>query len=103
MKGIDGKLGEMKIHLKLDSKLAKHIIYQLNPRYNKKVKVEIYRMLEYGIIALVAESKWISLMVIQDIKTCGIIIYVDFWNLNDSFLHDPFPTPFTYLVLKNVG
>jgi hypothetical protein len=23
--------------------------------------------------------------------------------LNDSFLHDPFPTPFTYEVLENVG
>jgi hypothetical protein len=33
----------------------------------------------------------------------GIRICVDLRKLNDSFLHDPFPTPFTYEVLDNVG
>jgi hypothetical protein len=33
----------------------------------------------------------------------GIRISVDMRKLNDSFLHDPFPTPFTYEVLGDVG
>jgi hypothetical protein len=42
-------------------------------------------------------------MVVQDKKTWGINICVDLRNLNDAFLHDPFPTPFIDEVLENVG
>jgi hypothetical protein len=59
------------------------------------VKCEIDRMLDAGIIELVKESEWINPMVVQYKKTGGIRIYVDLRNLNDVFLHDPFPTPFT--------
>lgn len=41
-------------------------------------------------------------MVIQDKKTCGIIICVNLRKLNDAFLHDRFPTSFTDEVLENV-
>jgi hypothetical protein len=40
----------------------------LNPIYKQKVKDEIDRMLEAGIIEPVEESKWISPMVVQDKK-----------------------------------
>jgi hypothetical protein len=33
----------------------------------------------------------------------GIMICVDLRKLNDTFLHDPFPTPFMNEVLENVG
>jgi hypothetical protein len=36
-------------------------------------------------------------------KQGGIRICVDLRKLNDACLHDPFPTPFTYEVLENVG
>ena len=43
-------------------------------------------------------------MVVQDKKTKGEIrIYVDRRNLNNAYVHDPFPTPFTDKVLDNVG
>jgi hypothetical protein len=42
-------------------------------------------------------------MVVQEKKQGGIRISIDMRRLNDSFLHDPFPTPFTYEVLENVG
>jgi hypothetical protein len=103
MKGIVGELGEMRIPLKPDAKPVKQRPYRLNPVYKKKVKEEIDRMLEAGIIEPVTESEWISLMVIQDKKMGGIRICVDLWKLNDAFLHDPFPTPFTDEVLENVG
>jgi hypothetical protein len=36
-------------------------------------------------------------------KRGGIMICVYLRKLNDACLHDPFPTPFTYEVLENVG
>jgi hypothetical protein len=42
-------------------------------------------------------------MVVQENTQGGIRIYVDLRNLNEFCLHDPFPTPFTYEILENVG
>jgi hypothetical protein len=60
-------------------------------------------MIEAGIIEPVEELEWISPMVVQDKKQGGIRICIDLRKLNDACLHDPFPTPFTYEVLENVG
>jgi hypothetical protein len=103
MKGIKGPMGEMKIPLKLDARPVKKIPYKLNPKYKQKLKIELNKMLEAGIIEPVEESEWISPMVGQDKKTRDIKIYVDLKKLNDSCLHDPLPTPFTDEVLDNVG
>ena len=103
MKGIKGPMGEMKIPWKPDERLVKQIPYILNPKYKEKMKIELDRMMEAGIIELVEESEWISPMVVQDKKIGEIWICVDLRNLNDACLHDPFPTPFTDEVLDNVG
>jgi hypothetical protein len=42
-------------------------------------------------------------MVVQDKKSREIGICVDLRKLNDAFLYNPFPTPFTDEVLDNVG
>jgi hypothetical protein len=42
-------------------------------------------------------------MVVQDKKTWCIRICIDLRKLNDAFLHDPFPMPFTDEVLENIG
>ena len=61
-------------------------------------------MLDAGIIDPIEESEWINPIVIQDKKTIGEVrIYVDLRKLNDAFLHDPFPTPFTNELLDSVG
>jgi hypothetical protein len=60
-------------------------------------------MLEAGTIEPIEESEWISPMVVQEKKQGGIRICVDLRKLNDSCLHDLFPTPFTDEVLENVG
>jgi hypothetical protein len=75
----------------------------LNPVYKKKVKYEIDRMLEGGIIEPITESEWNSLMVVEDKKTRKIRICVDLRKLNNAFLHDPFPTLFIDEELENVG
>jgi hypothetical protein len=57
-------------------------------------------MMEADIIEPVEESKWISHMVVQENKQGGIRICVDLRKINDSCLHDPFPTPFINEVLR---
>jgi hypothetical protein len=52
-------------------------------------------MLEAGVIEPIEELEWISPMVVQEKNQGGIRICVDLRKLNDAFLHDPFPTPFT--------
>ena len=60
-------------------------------------------MLASGIIEPVEESEWVIPMVVQEKNQGGIRICVNLMKLNDSCLHDPFPTPFTDEVLENVG
>jgi hypothetical protein len=103
MKGIKGPMGEMRIPLKPYTILVKQRPYRLNPKYKEKVKIELDKMLEVGIIELVEESEWISPMVVQHKKTRETRICVDLRKLNDACFHDPFPTPFTNEVLENVG
>jgi hypothetical protein len=56
IKGIKGPMGDMRIHLKLDARLVKQRPYRLNPKYKEKVKIELDKMLEVGIIEPVEES-----------------------------------------------
>jgi hypothetical protein len=57
MKGIKGPMGEMRIPLKPDSRPVNQRPYILNPKYKEKVKIELDKMLEAGIIEHVEESK----------------------------------------------
>jgi hypothetical protein len=93
----------MRIPSKLGAKPFKKRPYRLNSIYKEKVNIEPNRMLEARIIEPVKELEWIIPMVVQYKKTGEIRIYVDLKKLNDSCLHDPFPTPFTDEVLDNVG
>jgi hypothetical protein len=103
MNGLTIELGEIKIPLKLESIPIRQRPYRLNPIYKGKVKEEINKMLEVGVIEHVEEIEWISPMVVHEKKKGGIKISVDLRKLNDSFIHDPFPTPFTNEFLENVG
>jgi hypothetical protein len=89
--------------LKTEAIPIRQIPYRLNPIYKEKVKEKIDNMLEAGVIEPFEESKWINPMVVQEKKQGGIRIFLDLRKLNDAFLHDPFPTPFTNEVLDNVG
>ena len=92
----------MKIPLNLDAKRVKQRPYILNPRYKEKVKTYLERMLHAGIIVPVEESKWIIPIFVQDKKIGEVRIYVD-KKLNDAYMHDLFPRPFTDEVLEGVG
>lgn len=42
-------------------------------------------------------------MVIQNKKTREIRICVNLWKMNNAYVNNPFPTPFTYEILENMG
>ena len=72
--------------------------------YKEKVKAELDRMLNEGIIEPVEESEWIIPIVIQDKKTTGEVrICVDLRKLYDACLDNPFSTPFIYELLESTG
>jgi hypothetical protein len=103
MKWVAGEVGEMKIPLRLDDRTIRKRPYSLNPIYKQKVKEEIDKMLEVGIIEPIEESEWIVPMVVQKKKQGGIRICVDLRKFNEIFMHDPFPNPFIDDILENVG
>lgn len=56
LRGIKGDIGEMQIILKPDARPVKHRPYHLNPRVKEKVKAEIDKMLQAGLIFPVEEA-----------------------------------------------
>jgi hypothetical protein len=69
----------------------------------EKVKREIDKMLEAGLIFSLEEAEWVSPIVIQRKKgTEDTRVYVDYISLNSPCVHDPSPTPFTDEVLEQV-
>jgi len=104
LKGIVGNLGMMNITLKPDVKPVKYRPYHMNLKYKENVHVELDRMLAAGIIESVEESNSVIPIIVQKKNKKGEIrICMDLWKLNDTCIHDPFPTPFTDEVFKNIG
>jgi hypothetical protein len=104
LKGIKGVMVEMKIELKLGSKPVRHRPYCLNHRVKEKVKREIDKMLEAGLIFAMEEEEWVNPIVIKRKKcTEDIRVFVDYKILNYACVHDPFPTHFTDQVLEQVA
>lgn len=85
LKTIVGNLGVMKITLKPDVRPMKKIPYHLNPKYKEKVRKELDKMLEAGIIELVEEPDWVSPMVVKEKKQQGEIkICIDLRKIHDA-------------------
>jgi len=64
LKGIVGDLSVIKITLKPDVKPVKQRPYLINPKYKDKMRKELDKMLETGIIEPVQEFDWVSPMVV---------------------------------------
>jgi hypothetical protein len=67
----------------------------------EKVKRELYKLLEARLPFPVEEAEWVSPIVIEINKgTYEIRVCVYYKILNSTFVHNPFPTPFTDEVLE---
>ncbi|KAL3682257.1 hypothetical protein R1sor_000279 [Riccia sorocarpa] len=78
--------------------------YRMNPRYAQKVKEELDKLLECNFIYPVQETEWASPILVVPKKDTGKIrVCVDFRSLNQRTIPDPFPIPFTDLLLDEVA
>ena len=90
----------------------------LNPKMKEVVRNEILKLLEAGIIYLVADSQWVShvhcvpkkggITVVPNDKNelipqrivTGYRMVIDFRKLNKATRKDHYPLPFIYLMLE---
>lgn len=104
MKGIIEDLGMMKITLNPNAEPVKQRPYHLEPKYKEKVHLDLDKIIIASNIELVEELDWVRPMVVQEKKQKDEIkICMDLKKLNDTCVHDPFPTPIMDEVLENVG
>jgi hypothetical protein len=77
---------------------------RMKPSLKDIVKEEIQKLLNFGFIYPIFDSKWVSPLVVVPKKVTGKwIICVDFWELNKATLKDYFPLPFIDQVLDTLS
>ena len=103
LKGIDPRVCQHKIPLKMDARPVRMQRYRMNPNYAKRVKEEIDALLKAGFIAEVESSDCIFPIVVVPKKNGKLRICVDFRKLNEQTIKDPFPIPFTDTMLDQVA
>ena len=93
-KGIDPRICQHKIPLKMDAKPVRMQRYRMNPNYAKRVKEETDALLKARFIIEVESSDWLFPIVVVPKKNGKLRICVDFRKLNEQTVKDPFPIPF---------
>ncbi|MCO5594534.1 hypothetical protein L7F22_048566 [Adiantum nelumboides] len=103
LKGVDPEVCQHTIPLKSNARLVCLQRYRMNPNYAKKVKKEIYNLLKSGFITKVASSDWLFPIVIVPKKNGKLRVCVDYRKLNAHTIKDPFPLPFTDMMLDEIA
>ena len=103
LKGVDPKVCQHRIPLIPDAKPIRLQCYRMNPNYAKKVKEEIDNLLKAGFIAEVESSDWLFPIVVVPKKNGKLRVCVDYRKLNAQTVKDPFPLPFTDMMLDEVA
>ncbi|KAL3686421.1 hypothetical protein R1sor_008995 [Riccia sorocarpa] len=101
--GVHPSRCQHRIPLRADARpyLAKP--YRLNPQFGVLVRKELDKLLECNFIYPSEESEWASPILVVPKKDTGKIrICVDFRVLNQQTIPDPFPIPFTDMLLDEV-
>ena len=80
LKGIDPRVCQHRIPLKMDARPVRMQRYRMNPNYAAKVKEEINALLKAGFIAEVESSDWLFPIVVVSKKNGKLRICVDFRN-----------------------
>ncbi|MCO5550293.1 hypothetical protein L7F22_003775 [Adiantum nelumboides] len=74
----------------------------MNPNYAKKVKEEIDNLMKTGFITEVESSDWLFPIVVVPKKNGKLRVCVDYRKLNAQTIKDPFPLPFTDMMLDEI-
>ncbi|MCO5566994.1 hypothetical protein L7F22_020677 [Adiantum nelumboides] len=75
----------------------------MNPNYAKKVKEEIDNLLKAWFITQVESSDWLFSIVVVPKKNGKLRVCVDYRKLNAQTIENPFPLPFTDMILDEIA
>ena len=121
IKGISPLICTHRIHLEEDVKPSRKPQRRLNPIMKEVVKKEVLKLLDVGVIYLIADSKWVSptqvvpkksrITVVENENneliptrvTSGWRVCIDYRKLNASTRKDHFPLPFVDQMLERVA
>ena len=82
-------------HLIVDPKIKpmKQKLCKMHPKVALLIKVELQKMLEEKFIWPIDYPEWVSNIFPIGKASRGILIYLEFWDLNLAFPKDDFPLP----------
>ncbi|MCO5589255.1 hypothetical protein L7F22_043221 [Adiantum nelumboides] len=103
LKEVDPEVCQHRIPLKPNAIPIRQQRYKMNPNYAKKVKEEIDNLLKAGFITKVESSDWLFTIVIVPKKDGKLRVCVDYRKLNSQTIKDPFPLPFTDMMLDEIA
>ena len=121
IKGINPLICTHRIHLEEDVKPSRQPQRRLNPVMKEVVKIEVLKLLDVGVIYLIADSKWVSPTQVVPKKsgvtvvaneyneliptwvTTGWSVCIDYRKLNVGTRKDHFPLPFVDQMLERVA
>ena len=103
IKCIDPKFYQHHIQLQEDANPVKQQRYTMNTKYALQVKEEIDKLLKVWFIKPIAKAAWLSLIVVLPKKNGKLHICMDYHKLNTATVNDPFPLPFTDMILDTVA
>ena len=121
IKGISPLICTHRIHLEEDVKPSRQPQRRLNPIMKEVVKMEVLKLLDVGVIYLIADSKWVSPTQVVPKKsgvtvvanenneliptrvTSGWRVCIDYRKLNAGTRKDHFTLPFVDQMLERVA
>ncbi|MCO5601430.1 hypothetical protein L7F22_055551 [Adiantum nelumboides] len=103
LKGVDTNVCQHTIPLNPDARPVCLQRYRVNPNYAKKVKEEIDNLLKARFIIEVANNDWLFPIVVVPKKNGKLRVCVDYRKLNTQTINDPFPLPFTDMMLDEIA
>ncbi|KAL3689788.1 hypothetical protein R1sor_016097 [Riccia sorocarpa] len=102
--GVDPNRCQHRIPLREGSRPVVSKPYRLNPYIADLVRKELDKLLECDFIYPSEETEWASPILIVPKKDTGKIrVCMDFRSLNQQTIPDPFPIPFTDMLLEEVA
>ena len=103
IKGIDPQLCMHHIYTKKDARPIRQSQRRLNPHIKDIVKEELQKLLDVNFIYPIADSKWVSPLVLVPKKNGKWWICIDYRELNKATQKVHFPLPFIDQVLDTLA
>ena len=103
MQGLDPEIIMHSLPIKSDCKPVKQKLRRMRPELSSKVKEEIDKQLEAGLLEVVDYPEWLANIVVVPKKDGRIRVCVDYRDLNKASPKDDFPLPHIDILVDNAA